>query len=64
MYKTSKGGFIPITRNAKIQEYLHLINNTFVFTIEDIEKCSGSITDLKTTCDCFKFQKTLDKLFH
>lgn len=28
MYKTSQGGFIPITRNAKILEYLHLINNT------------------------------------
>ena len=58
MYKTSKGGFIPITRNAKIQEYLHLINNTFVFTIEDaLKNAGGSITDLKTTCDCFKFLK-------
>jgi len=58
MYKTSKGGFIPITRNAKIQEYLHLINNTFVFTIEDaLKNAGGSITDIKTTCDCFKFLK-------
>jgi len=58
MYKTSKGGFIPITRNAKIEEYLHLINNTFVFTIEDaLKNAGGSITDIKTTCDCFKFLK-------
>lgn len=58
MYKTSKGGFTPITRNAKIQEYLHLINNTFVFTIEDaLKNAGGSITDIKTTCDCLKFLK-------
>jgi uncharacterized radical SAM superfamily Fe-S cluster-containing enzyme len=58
MYKTSKSGFIPITRDAKIEEYLHLINNTFVFTIEDaLRNAGGSITDIKTTCDCFKFLK-------
>lgn len=56
LYRTSKGGFLPITRDARIQDYLHLINNTFVFTIEDALKNAGSsISDIKTTCDCFKF---------
>ncbi|HEY5586255.1 MAG TPA: radical SAM protein [Ruminiclostridium sp.] len=56
LYKTSKGGFIPITRDARIQDYLQIINNTFVFTIEDALKNAGrSIKDIKTTCNCFKF---------
>jgi uncharacterized radical SAM superfamily Fe-S cluster-containing enzyme len=56
MYRSSKGGFVPITRDARIQEYLHMINNTFVYTIEDALKNVGkSLLYLKTTCDCFKF---------
>lgn len=56
MYRSSKGGFIPITRDVKIQEHLNMINNTFVFTIEDALKNAGkSIKDIKTSCDCFKF---------
>ena len=56
LYKTSKGGFVPITRDVRIQDYLHIINNTFVFTIEDALKNAGSsVRDIKTTCDCFKF---------
>lgn len=56
LYRTSKGAFTPITRDARIQEYLPLINNTFAFTIEDALKNAGSsIKDIKTTCDCFKF---------
>jgi len=63
MYKTSRGGFTPITRNAKIQEYLHLINNTFVFTIEDaLKNAGGSINDIRTTCDCLKFLKDFRKI--
>jgi uncharacterized radical SAM superfamily Fe-S cluster-containing enzyme len=56
MCRSSKGGFVPITRDARIQEYLHMINNTFVYTIEDALKNVGkSLLDVKTTCDCFKF---------
>lgn len=56
MYRSSKGGFIPITRDARIQEYLHMINNTFIYTIEDAMKSIGkSLRDINTTCDCFKF---------
>lgn len=63
MYKTSRGGFTPITRNAKIQDYLHLINNTFVFTIEDaLKNAGGSINDIRTTCDCLKFLKDFRKI--
>ena len=56
MYRSSKGEFVPITRDARIQEYLHMINNTFIYTIEDAMKSVGkSLRDINTTCDCFKF---------
>jgi uncharacterized radical SAM superfamily Fe-S cluster-containing enzyme len=56
MYRSSKGGFVPITRDARIKEYLHMINNTFIYTIEDAMKNVGkSLRDINTTCDCFKF---------
>lgn len=56
LYRSSKGGFVPITRDARIQDYLHMINNTFVYTIEDALKNAGkSLLDIKTSCDCFKF---------
>lgn len=56
LYKSSKGGFVPVTRDARIKDYLHIINNTFVFTVEDaLKNAGGSIRDIKTTCDCFKF---------
>jgi uncharacterized radical SAM superfamily Fe-S cluster-containing enzyme len=46
LYRTAKGGFTPITRDARIKDYLHLINNTFVYTIEDAFKNAGkSIKD-------------------
>lgn len=63
LYRSNKGGFIPITRDTKIQEHLNLINNTFVFTIEDALKNSGrSIKDLKTTCECFNFLNDFRKM--
>ncbi|MDF2533386.1 MAG: hypothetical protein K0Q65_2967 [Clostridia bacterium] len=63
MYRSSKGGFVPITRDARIQEYLHLINNTFVYTIEDALKNAGrSLLDLNTSCDCFKFLNDFRKI--
>ena len=56
MYRSSKGGFVPITRDARIREYLHMINNTFIYTVEDAMKSIGkSMLDMNTTCDCFKF---------
>lgn len=56
MYRSNNGNFIPITRDAKIHEYLPIINNTFAFTIEDALKNAGkSLLDLKTSCECFKF---------
>lgn len=56
MYRSKDGSFIPITRDAKIDEYLHMINNTFVFSIEDALKNAGkSLMNIKTSCDCFKF---------
>lgn len=58
LYKDNKGSFIPITRDRKIEEYLGLINNTFVFTIEDaLKNAGGSLNSLQGVCDCFKFLK-------
>lgn len=63
MYRSSKGGFVPITRDARIQDYLHLINNTFVYTIEDALKNAGrSLLDMNTSCDCFKFLNDFRKI--
>jgi uncharacterized radical SAM superfamily Fe-S cluster-containing enzyme len=57
LYKNRSGSFTPITRNAKIEDHLDQINNTFVFTVEDVLKNSGStINDLKA-CECFNFIK-------
>ena len=56
LYRTSRGGFKPLTRDARIQDYLHLINNTFAFTIEEALKNAGqSIDDIKAGYDCCKF---------
>lgn len=56
LYRNKKGSFLPITRNAKIENHLGMINNTFVFTVEDVLKQSGkSIKELNTTCECFNF---------
>ena len=39
------------------------ILNTFVFTIEDaLKNAGGSITDIKTTCDCLKFLKDFKQI--
>lgn len=56
LYRSDKGGFVPITRDARITEYLHLIDNTFAFTIEDALKNAGqSLTDIRASQDCCKF---------
>jgi uncharacterized radical SAM superfamily Fe-S cluster-containing enzyme len=56
LYKNRKGEFTPITRDVKFKNHLQLINNTFVFTLEDALKNAGaSMKDFKTTCDCFNF---------
>lgn len=56
LYRNRKGAFVPITRNAKLENHLPLINNTFVFTVEDVLKESGkSLTELNATCECFNF---------
>lgn len=56
LYRNKKGSFVPITRNAKIEDHLEMINNTFVFTIEDVLKESGkSIKELNASCECFNF---------
>jgi hypothetical protein len=56
----SESGFIPITRNKDMSEYKDIINNTFVFTMEDTLKslkdenvnfglsdCCGLLSDIK-----------------
>ncbi len=58
LYRDKKGSFVPITRNKKIEKHVGLINNTFVFTIEDLLKNAGlSIDSIKAGCDCLDFIK-------
>lgn len=57
LYRSGEG-FIPITRNTNIKDYLSRINNTFAFTIEDTFKEAGKgFLSTFPTCDCFKFMK-------
>lgn len=61
LYRHKNGSFVPIMRNKKINDYLHMINNTFVFTIEE------SMVNAEL-CSCFKFFKDfkdiIPKQFH
>lgn len=50
------GGFVPITRRARIREYLPLINNTFFFQIEEMLKTTGrELVHGRHVCDCLRF---------
>jgi len=56
LVRNKKGEFSPITRDVKFKDHLQMINNTFIFTIEEALKSAGSsMKDLKTTCECFDF---------
>lgn len=55
LYRRGKG-FVPITRSARIREYLPLINNTFFFKLEDmLKETAGELLRGNFACDCFKF---------
>jgi len=63
LYRDKKGSFIPITRDKKIQKHVGLINNTFVFTVEDVLKNAGkSIESISAGCECFDFLKDFRKI--
>lgn len=53
----AQNGFVPITRTAKVRDYLPLIDNTLFFDARDILKktaeglCSGQV------CNCLSFLK-------
>lgn len=55
LYRHKNGGFIPIMRNKRIDDYLPMINNTFVFTIEE------SMLNAEV-CSCFKFFKDFKEI--
>ena len=58
LYRSSRGEFVPITRDVNFKKHLNLVNNTFVFTVEDALKNAGrSIDSVATTCACFDFLK-------
>lgn len=54
MYRPEKGSFIPLTRKINIGRYKSIINNTFMFKVEDIFKNATSGLPI---CDCMKFIK-------
>ncbi len=55
LYKNKSGSFIPIMRNKKINDYIHMINNTFVFTVEE------AMVNAEL-CQCFKFFKDFKEI--
>lgn len=61
LYK-QKSGFVPITRQARIKEYLPVINNTFAFKVEDMLKDAGEgLFSWCNTCGCLKFLDDIRK---
>ena len=62
MFKKDQG-FVPITRNSRIKDYLPLINNTFAFTLEDTLKTTGqAIFELDKWGCCLNFVKDFKNL--
>ena len=59
LFKTEKG-FIPITRNSKINKYIPFVSNTFLFNVEDMlkESTDGLIFGM---CKCMNFLKDFNK---
>ncbi|HEX2951088.1 MAG TPA: radical SAM protein [Armatimonadota bacterium] len=50
--------FLPITRNARIKEYLPLIENTLAFDAGDVlKKLAGSLVCGQPFCQCLSFLK-------
>ena len=52
-----QGEFIPITRNAKIRNYLHLIKNTFAFDAEAVLQQTAKGLLKGDVCSCLSFLK-------
>jgi len=53
-------GFIPITRNARLHEYLPLINNTLAFDAGQVVKQLGKeLLSGQNVCKCFSFLKDM-----
>jgi 7,8-dihydro-6-hydroxymethylpterin dimethyltransferase len=55
-------GFIPITRNAKIKNYLPMIKNTFAFSTSDILKASAKGLLKGDVCPCLSFLKDFKEI--
>ncbi len=57
MYR-SGGGFLPVTRHAKLRNYLPLIDNTLAFYAEDIlREAAKGLACGDTFCSCLSFLK-------
>lgn len=57
-----KNGFIPITRDEDFANYTSNVNNTFMFTVEDVLKNSKeALLNPFKTCKCLDFMKVINK---
>jgi 7,8-dihydro-6-hydroxymethylpterin dimethyltransferase len=57
-----KSGFIPITRDKDFAEYTSYVNNTFMFSVEDVLKNSKEVLlSPAKMCKCFDFMKVINK---
>ncbi len=51
------GKFVPVTRNARIRDYLPMIKNTFAFNLEDILAEAQAAFSNGQLCQCMAFLK-------
>lgn len=61
LFKESKG-FVPVTRDADFAEYTQFVNNTFMFTVEDVLKnAKSALRNPFKSCKCFDVMKAFNK---
>ncbi len=51
------GKFIPVTRNARVRDYLPMVKNTFAFNLEDIMAEAEHAFSNGQLCQCMAFLK-------
>lgn len=58
-----KNGFIPITRDSDFENFAQYVNNSFMFTVEDVLKnAKDDLFNPFGACKCLDFMKFFSKL--
>ena len=57
-----KKGFTPVTRDKDFAKYTSLVNNTFIFTVEDVlRNAKDALRNPLIACRCLDFMKVINK---